>query len=202
MAKLDTYVEDLTSSLGVLTSTSTGAGTFSIVSSALNVFSGAASDVGRGGLELAYGADIDESSAYFEVESIPTGGRCDISCDDASEDGYRIRLTSTQITISGLVGGFPTTLYGPVSWSSASHKWIRFREASGTTYIEGAPDSGSGAPGTWSTLASEATTTTGWTHTAVRIQWVMPNGAGNGTSRYRYLNTQAPNRRRRLLCAA
>jgi hypothetical protein len=192
MAKLDTYVELLTSTLGALSDTSTGAASFSIVSSALEVNTGSGSDLGRGGVELAYGGDIDESSAYFEVTAIPTGGRCDIVVDDVSENGYRIRLDATNITVTRLVGGSPTTLAGPTAWSSASHKWLRFREASGTFFIEGAPDSGSGSPGTFSTLASEATTTSGMDHTAVRLFWFAPAGAGTGTSRYRYLNTQAP----------
>ena len=192
MAKLDTYVELLTSTLGALSNTSTGAASFSIVSSALEVNTGTGSDQGKGGLELAYGGDIDESSIYFEVTAIPTGGRCDITCDDVTESGYRIRLDTTNITVARLAAGTPTTIAGPTAWSSASHKWLRFREASGTFFIEGAPDSGSGSPGTFSTLASEATTTSGMDHTAVRLFWFAPNLAGTGTSRYRYLNTQAP----------
>ena len=176
MAKLDTYVELLTSTLGALSNTSTGAASFSIVSAALEVNTGTGSDQGKGGLELAYGGDIDESSIYFEVTAIPTGGRCDITCDDVTESGYRVRLDTTNITVARLAAGTPTTIAGPTAWSSASHKWLRFREASGT----------------FATLASEATTTSGMDHTAVRLFWFAPNLAGTGVTRFRYLNTSAP----------
>lgn len=192
MAKLDTFVELLTSTLGALSSSSVGTGNFSIVSAALQVDTGSGSDYGSGGTGTGFGDDIDESSAYFEITALPTGGRCDITVVDASENGYRIRLSTTQITTARLVGGSPTTIAGPTTWSSASHKWVRFREASGTFYVEAAPDNGSGAPGTFSTLASESTGTTGMTHTAVNLAWFAPASVGAGVSRFRYLNTSAP----------
>jgi hypothetical protein len=195
MPKLSTYVEALTSTIGALVEASSGAASFSIVSSALECNTGAGSDAAFGGINTTFSGltgDIDEDTCHFEITALPTGGRCDIALTDASESGYRLRLTSTQWTLSRMVGGTPTTVAGPTTWASGSHKWFRVREASGTTYLEFAPDNGAGAPGTWSTAYSEATTTSGWAHTALDLYWFAPNGAGTGVSRYRYLNTNAP----------
>lgn len=193
MAKLSTYVEQLTSTLGAVVDTSVGTGTASIVSSAFQIYSGnTGSDRGRANVPGSFGGDIDESEVYFEITALPTAGICDITIADSGENGYQMRLTSTQWTLSRMVGGSTTTLSGPTTWSAASHKWLRVREASGTTHFEFAPDSGAGAPGTWTSVYSEATTSSGWTHTAVDVKWVSFFAGGEGTSRYRYLNTTAP----------
>lgn len=192
MAKLLTYVGALTASISPFTNSSTGSGSASIVSSAFEINTGSGSDTGAAYLDNTFGVDVDESAGYLEMLALPTGGRCDVAWVDASENGYRIRWTSTQFTWSRLAGGTPTTLSGPTTWSSASHRWFRIREASGTTYLEMAPDSGSGSPGTWSTLYSEATTTPGWTHTAIDKTFFAPAAVGTGVTRFRYMNTQAP----------
>lgn len=191
MSALSTYVGSLTASIAPFTDTSLGTGDVSIVSAAMQVDTGSGSDVGACNIDGAFGITIDESSGHLELHALPTGGRCDLFCGDVTEGGYRLRLTSTQWTLSSLIGGGPTTLAGPTTWD-ASHKWYRWREASGTIYLEFAPDNGAGAPGTWVTAYSEATTTTGWTHTAVDVTFFAPAAVGAGVSRYRYFNTQAP----------
>ncbi len=192
MAKLSTYIGALTSTISPLTNTSSGGGSASIVSSAFEVNTGTGSDAGAASIDTGFGVDIDESQGHLEITALPTGGRCDLAWVDSTESGYRLRLTSTQFTWARLAAGTPTTLSGPTTWDAGLHKWLRIREASGTTFLEMAPDSGAGAPGTFSTIFSEATTTSGWTHTAIDMTWFAPAGAGTGVSRYRYLNTNAP----------
>lgn len=192
MAKLSTRVEALTTSLGALVNNSSGGGSATIVSSALELNAGSTGgDAAQVLTGSSFGDDIDEDAIYWQVVALPTAGRMDFAVVDAEEDGYRIRLDSTNILISRLAAGTPTTISGPTAWSSASHKWIRFREASGTFFVEGAPDNGSDAPGTFTTIVSEATTTNAsFTHTAVDASWFMPFIAA-GTTRLRYLNTSA-----------
>lgn len=192
MAKLSTYVEPLTSVLGGLTNSSSGGGSVSIVSSAAEMNAGSTGgDAARIETGVAFADDIDDDAVYWQVVALPTAGRVDFTIVDAEEDGYRIRLDATNILISRMAAGTPTTVSGPTAWSSGSHKWIRFRETSGTFFVEGAPDSGSNSPGTFSTIYSEATNTNAsFTHTAVDATWFMPFISA-ATFRFRYLNTSA-----------
>ena len=170
MAKLDTLQNRFNTDFAGFTEGTTGDGDATIAHGALSLDGGtSASSVFVSSTDTAL--DFDESFCYVQLVCVPftAGFTFEFNLVSAGEHGYRLRVSPAlgglRVDRMNLGSGTQIllTTYDPVA-----HKWLRFREAGGTTFIEAAPDSGSGTPGTFSTLVSEATDTNVlFIHTAV-----------------------------------
>jgi hypothetical protein len=79
--------------------------------------------------------------------------------------------------------GVETALGTAVTYNATNHRWLRFREAAGTTYWETSP---TGLTGSWTTLHSMATTSVPFAVTALQPS-VFAGGSG-GTAIFDNLN--------------
>lgn len=173
MAKLDTLVNSFAVDFTGFTEGVTGDGDATIAHGCLSLDGGTSASSVFVGSTATY--DSDESSAYFQLVSVPltSGFQFEASLLGTLENGYRLRVAPslTGLRVDRMVAGSGTQIH-LVTYNPVAHKWLRFREASGTFFVEAAPDSGSGTPGTFVTLVSEATTTNAaFVHTDVNLNF-------------------------------
>ncbi|MFJ4686471.1 hypothetical protein [Streptomyces sp. NPDC088789] len=119
----------------------------------------AANDQYPGLMATDIGYEMANSTHYFEVVNLPTGGTgTNFSAivlgpvDDGTFIRTKYTVATGNLTFENCVGYFdatPTTL----AFNPVTHRWWRFREAAGTFYWETSPDAA-----TWTVRRSMATT--------------------------------------------
>lgn len=132
--------------------------------------------------------DLDESAIYFRVVKA-AAAHSELSLRDASGDGYTLVCRdSGNLQIERRNPG-GTDIYN-AAWNATTQAWLRVREASGTIFFEGSAGPTTGAPASWSTIASEATNTNGsFDHTAVIVVFDNENtGTDNQSAVYGFIN--------------
>lgn len=99
----------------------------------------------------------DLTSSYYLVQILYAGNQTLVSRQtilyaelDVNNKVY-IQIDQGNISANYVVAGTPTYGAGSVTYNPATHKWVRLREASGTTYFEYSTNGH-----TWSTLHSLA----------------------------------------------
>lgn len=157
MAKIETLQNSFAFNTNGFTESTSGGGTVAIDGQTLLLSCGA----GSAGVDPAADYDVTDSEVYLQVVAWPTTPTWHVrpfTIEDIGGGGYRIRvIQGTGMLLDRMVGGSGvvlTTLGVPTN-----RCWFRFRETSGTFFIEQAPDPGTGLPGVFAILWSEPTNT-------------------------------------------
>lgn len=165
MAKIHTLQNPFDTNTTGFDDVSSGGGSATITGGALRLDSGGVGGVGSMFPTGSY--DLSDSAIYIQVPSWPTKGTWrfhPISIEGVGGHGYRIRyVAGTGILLDRMTAGsgspIVTIPFNTYRDDLLLPCWWQIREASGTTYIEKAPDLGTGLPGTFVPLVTEATNT-------------------------------------------
>jgi hypothetical protein len=131
--------------------------------------------------------DLTSSSLYMRfVPYVATDAQFSVQLMEPSNNENKLHFgyNGSNFVFYKTVSGTQTEL-GTVAYNSTTMAWWRVREASGTSYIDTAPDS-SGSPGTWTNQFSTPDTTFNFPLTSVEIQ-MLGGDYGSDPAGYAYI---------------